>query len=154
LKIENLVVVVVKENNMKKTLFLAIFLMFIISCFVLAGDEALQRAAELSNQGKYDEAINVLKDELVKDPNNADICYSLSLAYLNKQDYDAALDPLEKAVSLSQNNVSMRYSLAMLYEKHGDNTKAKEQWQRILELSPSDDIKDCANKHITHLGST
>ena len=131
-------------------------LIFLFACLagstvLRAGESGLNKALELVNEGKTDEAITILRDEIGKRPDEPDTQLLLGVAYLEKSDYDSAKDALEKALALKPDSVPAHYSLAMLFEKEKNYSRASSEWRKVLLLTADKNLKDLASKHIKQL---
>ncbi|MHB9154806.1 MAG: tetratricopeptide repeat protein [Endomicrobiales bacterium] len=111
----------------------------------------LNRAMQMVNEGRTEEAISLLRQEIEKNPETGDVHLALGVAYLDKDDFDAARVSLEKARDLSPNSVPVHYSLAMLYEKERRLELAVSEWKTVYQLTDSRELKELADKHIRQL---
>jgi transitional endoplasmic reticulum ATPase len=83
------------------------------------------------------EEIDNLKHRVAKEPNNLDLYYKLSKAYIKANLISEAFEVLNKAVSLAPKNIDFRLFLAKTYVEQKEYILAKEQYQQILSLQPS-----------------
>jgi tetratricopeptide (TPR) repeat protein len=121
-----------------KNIFILFFL-FLIS-IVLAETSKIEKAIELINSGKYDEAIGILKE------NNGKSSILLSIAYLEKKDFiNAKKFALE---SWSQEDVLSNYILALISEEEKDYEQAIIYWSNVLKNTQDNSLKQLAKKHI------
>ena len=72
-------------------------------------------AVEHYNNGKYDEAIGVLKSLVESVPENDAAWYYMGMSYYAKRDTEMAEHCLRKAVGIDEKNFWYRYRLAGLY---------------------------------------
>lgn len=83
------------------------------------------------------EEIDRLKYRVMKEPNNLDLYYKLSKAYIKANHLSEASEVLNKAVGLAPENIDFRLFLAKTYVEQKKYILAKEQYQQILSLHPS-----------------
>ncbi len=102
-----------------------------------SGSEALVKAAQLHEQGKYQEALKYYEQALKEDPNNADIeaRYGLALQALNKdKEASAAYD---QAIALAPDNGTYYYYKGTLFDSQNQDDTAKKLYEKALALDPS-----------------
>ena len=99
-------------------------------------DEARQ-AAELTRQGKFQEAIPLLLTALRDAPDDFAIKFNLSLCYVALGEFDKAI-PLLDSFRGSQRNANVENLLAQSYIGTGQSDKAFTSVQRAAEASPRD----------------
>ena len=133
--------------------WIIVFLCYALIGFTLIGAQEpdLKRALSLVNEGKTNEAIRILHQEVEKDSNTADVHLALGVAYLEGGDYDSAKGSLERALQLDPSSVPVHYTLAMLYEKEQKYAKSVQEWGKVLQLTDDSDLKELADKHIRQL---
>lgn len=78
-------------------------------------DATANKAVELCNDGKYDQAIATLTEALKKKPNDATYLYLRGKAYTAKGQYAQALTDLNQAISLNPRNGQAYFGRAMVY---------------------------------------
>ncbi len=124
---------------MKYSKILILFFVFLIN-IVLAETSKIEKAIELINSGKYDEAIGILKE------NNGKFSILLSITYLEKKDFiNAKKFALE---SWAQEDVLSNYILALISEEEKDYEKAMVYWANVLKNTYDNSLKQLARKHI------
>ncbi|OGS19627.1 MAG: hypothetical protein A3J83_04865 [Elusimicrobia bacterium RIFOXYA2_FULL_40_6] len=130
------------------------WLLFIVSLILhlhtlgfLFADENIEKAKNFINQGKYEEAIQLL--QALPDSNEKKL--SLAFAYLQTEKYDLAQECLLQLIKINPDSLAARYSLAMLYERKKENSEAINQWEKVLLLAHKKELKHLASKHITQL---
>lgn len=114
-------------------------------------EEYFKKGLVFANEGKYDEAIALLKKAIELKPKYAESHLHLGVLYANKKQYDEAIKEIEKAVEDKPDSIMCHWLLAMLYDKKQIKDKALEQWQKLLDLNPKDEMKEVAKKHIARL---
>lgn len=87
------------------------------------------------SSGMIDEAISILKDGLIRNPNYHLAKVILGRAYYLKGEYDKAVETLEKIYSDIKDDESANLYLGHSYLKLGDNVKAKEFYENTLKIN-------------------
>lgn len=140
---------------------LAIFI-GMVSAVQAAGsvEENLKQAIQLSNQGRKEEAVQILQGLGVQNPSDDRVFLCLGLIYRSLQRYDDAIRAFERAVSIKASGEGY-YSLGLLYEGKaiGDESgarhwveKAKAAWTSFLRMNPADSKKaEVAARHLKNL---
>ena len=134
-----------------KKFFLSLFFAFASAFAVFAVSPDLEKALNLLNEGKTDEAMAILKVKLQNEPPSPDNYMAMGLAQLDKENYSEAKINFQKALELNKKIVAAHYMLAMIYEKEGDFSSALDKWQRIIKHSKNEALKSLAEKHIKQL---
>jgi len=125
---------------MKYKVILILFFVFLIN-IVVGETFQVEKAIELINYGKYDEAIRILQE------NNGESSILLSIAYLGKKDFVNAKKFALQA--WTQNDVLPNYILALISEEEKDYEQAIEYWTNILKITQDDSLRQLAKKHIS-----
>ena len=93
--------------------------------------------------GKYSQTIAALKQEVSKNPNDAQAALWLARSFLDVSKYDQAVTFAERAVSLSPQCSESHFWLARSYGLKADKTrsfwlarKSKEEYQTAVQLDP------------------
>ena len=133
---------------MKKIFLILTVLFFAGSSFCQQGGP--QQTLTLVNEGKNDEAIAQIKEDLLQ-KESADKHILIAIAYIEKEEYSLAEENLNKAISLQPRAVPAYYMLAMLYEKQQQWDKAIKQWESIYEYTRNEKLKSLAEKHLQQL---
>ena len=87
------------------------------------------------SSGMIDEAISILKDGLIRNPNYHLAKVILGRAYYLKGEYDKAVETLEKIYSDIKDDEGANLYLGHSYLKLGDNVKAKEFYENTLKIN-------------------
>ncbi|UCD04834.1 MAG: tetratricopeptide repeat protein [candidate division WOR-3 bacterium] len=87
------------------------------------------------SSGMIDEAISILKDGLIRNPNYHLAKVILGRAYYLKGEYDKAVETLEKIYGDIKDDESANLYLGHSYLKMGDNVKAKEFYENTLKIN-------------------
>ncbi|MCL2798705.1 MAG: tetratricopeptide repeat protein [Endomicrobia bacterium] len=134
-----------------KKLFISLFFFFAAVCSVWASSEELEKALNLLNAGKPDEAMNIVSEKLKTETDSADNYMAMGLIQLEKGNYASAKENFQQALRLNRKIVAAHYMLAMIYEKEDNIEQAVDKWQKIVKYSKDDTLKSLAKKHIKQL---
>ncbi|MCL2335715.1 MAG: tetratricopeptide repeat protein [Endomicrobia bacterium] len=134
-----------------KSFFMSLLVLFAAASFVFASDAELEKALNLLNDGHTDQAIDILKAKLQKEPDSSDNYLAMGMIQLEKNNYAEAKDSLKKALQINKKIIAAHYMLAMIYEKEGDYAAAIDKWKKIAKYSKDGDLKLLAEKHIEQL---
>jgi len=98
-----------------------------------------------------DRAVDVLKENVVKDPSNPELWLHLGFAYRKQGNLPQACEAFEKAISLDPQNQESLFMLGLLYEKSNKTSEALRVWKQYLATSTDPDKRAMAEKHIHQL---
>ncbi len=135
---------------MKKFL-ITLFFLISASSFVFASSSDLERALNLLNEGKTDEAMEIVKTQILKNPESSGNYLAMGMIQLEKRNYTEAKENLKQALKINRKLVAAHYMLAMIYEKEGNAADAVQKWKNIVKYSKNDTLKALAEKHIKQL---
>ncbi|MEC4685137.1 MAG: tetratricopeptide repeat protein [Nitrospirota bacterium] len=96
-------------------------------------------AEEYRKAGMYDEAIEVLLEELHKQPAYTTARVSLGKIYLERGQTEKARGEFEKVIAAVPDNLFAQKKLAEIYNSAGDTEKAAVCLRKVLEINPHDD---------------
>lgn len=133
---------------MKKLIYTFFCFLFVSSAY--ASSQYLEETLQLINDGKNDEAIALIKLNLI-DNKSADNYVLMGIAYLEKNDSVNAEENFKKALELDRKTVSAHYMLAMLYEKEKRYEQSIEKWNKICKYTKNKKLKKLAIKHLEQL---
>jgi tetratricopeptide (TPR) repeat protein/DNA-binding winged helix-turn-helix (wHTH) protein len=119
----------------------------IINQYPLEVEAYLRLGYLLRGEGQHEEAIRVLKQGLVIDPEAKDVYNALGLTYLDLHRYDEAIAAHQRYVELSPSESNAHDSLGMSYQCAGRYDEAIAAYNQALALRP-----DFYVAHI-HLGN-
>lgn len=103
--------------------------------------EAYWRSGRLLlGEERYEEAINVLKQGLLVDPDGQDIYNALSVTYRDSNRHDEAVAMAQRYQLLAPNEPNALDTLALAYQAKGDYEKAEASYRRALEIQPNFEI--------------
>ncbi|MEA2051778.1 MAG: tetratricopeptide repeat protein [Euryarchaeota archaeon] len=104
-------------------------------------EELLSLAEGHLNEGNFEEAIEIYKEIVKKDPLHptlAKACNDCGVAYASLKQYDMAIGFFNTALNLSNylmdEGVSTCYNLAQIYKTTGDDEKADEYFNRAVAI--------------------
>lgn len=135
---------------MKKIFFILIFLFINAVVFSEQTNNGPQQTLTLINEGKNDEAIAQIKNDLLQ-KETADKYILIAIAYIEEEQFSLAEESLNKALSLQPKAVPAYYMLAMLYEKQKLWDKAIQKWENICKYTKNEKLKELAQKHLEQL---
>ena len=105
----------------------------------------LSLAYLLRGEGQHDEAISLLKQSLVIDPEARDVYNALGLLYLDLHRYDEAVAAHQRYVQLAPAEPNAYDSLGMSYQCAGRYAEALAAYGQALTLRPDNSV---ANIHL------
>lgn len=105
----------------------------------LGSDEFDERAHQLYNEGRYDEALEVLKDGLALYPNAVELHVGMAYAYSAREEYAWARRSFERALTLDGEHEDSLAGYGEVLLKVGDIEGAAAAFDRILGLGLADD---------------
>ncbi len=105
----------------------------------LNSDDYSERAHSLYNSGRYDEALEVLRDGLEVYPFSIDLQVGMAYARLAREEYAWARHSFERAVSLDPDHEESLAGLGETLLKLGERAAALQCFDRILSLGFRDD---------------
>jgi len=135
---------------MKKVFFVLFFLFVNTVVFSEQTNNGPQQTLTLINEGKNDEAIAQIKNDLLQ-KETADKYILIAIAYIEEEQFSLAEESLNKALSLQPKAVPAYYMLAMLYEKQKLWDKAIQKWENICKYTKNEKLKELAQKHLEQL---
>lgn len=93
---------------------------------------------ELISKKNYDQAINILKQGLVNEPNSALIYFIISISYIQKNDLQNAEANLRKSLQLFPEYRLALGQLGLIQKQKGNFEEAKTLFEKYLTVSPGD----------------
>lgn len=91
-------------------------------------------------QGKVKEAITRMENSLMLAPRDIGVAFQLGVLYYRNSQFDKAKLAFSRSVSLDSNFSNARYFLGLLFDKEGNKAAAIEQFEKIRELNPDNDL--------------
>ena len=99
---------------------------------------SFQKAVELHNVGKIDEAEAAYKAILEKNPDVVEAYQNLGSIYLTRKDYAAAETSLQKGLELRPGSTDLTSLLARVYQESGQGDKAMALLEKSAGANPGD----------------
>ena len=130
--------------------FICTFFCLLFVSLAYSSSQYLEETLQLINDGKTDEAIAIIKLNLIENK-SADNYVLMGIAYLEKNDSKNAEENLKKALELDKKTVSAHYMLAMLYEKEKRYEQSIIKWEKICKYTKNKKLKNLALKHLEQL---
>jgi tetratricopeptide (TPR) repeat protein len=100
----------------------------------------VQQATALKNEGRYDEAEQLLKQVLGINPRHAEAHHQLGLVYCFTGLFDESIQELETSVHLNPESVQARLDLALTYAMLGYEPEAKRELEEVLRRDPTNEM--------------
>lgn len=106
----------------------------------LSSEEYDERAHDLYNEGRYDDALCVLRDGLALYPNAVELHVGIGYARLARDEYLWARRSFEESLVLDPDHEDALAGLGETLLKFGQHAAALRSFRRILELGYRDDV--------------
>ena len=107
----------------------------------LSSEEYDERAHQLYNDGRYDEALGVLREGLALYPTAVELHVGVGYARLAREEYAWARRAFEEALVLDPEHEDALAGLGETLLKFGQQDAATKSFRRILELGYQDDVE-------------
>lgn len=91
-------------------------------------------------QGRINEAIAKMEGNKQAIPKDTGIAFQLAVLYYKSSQFDKAKAEFLRAVALDENFSNARYFLGLLFDREGNKEAAIEQFEKIAELNPDNDL--------------
>lgn len=105
----------------------------------LSSDEFDEQAHQLYNEGRYDEALTLLREGLARYPHAVELHVGLSYAFLAREEYAWARQGFEQALALDPDHEDALAGLGEVLLKIGDRAGAMRIFERVLQLGFAED---------------
>ncbi|MBI2628985.1 tetratricopeptide repeat protein [Candidatus Pacearchaeota archaeon] len=99
--------------------------------------EKLILAAEAHKSGRLDEAENIYREILIKNPDNPDALHLLGVIDFQQGKHDEAIDFIKKAINLKPNVALYYNNLGMIYDIINNEEESVKNFQIALKLNPN-----------------
>lgn len=129
------------RNIPKHCVYCIIFLTFWSAVGTVAAQEG-RDALELYRQGRYEEAVQVCRQELAVQPRRMDAHVVLGWSLLRLERYEDALQSAQEAHSIVPGDYRIIEILAEAHFFLGNNLEALEEFQEYTVLAPTGDRID------------
>src|SRR6476660_2283612 len=106
----------------------------------LSSEEYDERAHQLYNEGRYDEAIEVLQEGLTIYPNAVELHVGIGYAQLAREEFAWARNAFEHALTLEPEHEDGLAGLGEVLLRLGQDDHALRCFKRTLELGYTDDV--------------
>tara|TARA_B100001057_G_scaffold78396_1_gene73526 strand:+ start:98 stop:2143 length:2046 start_codon:yes stop_codon:yes gene_type:complete len=98
-------------------------------------DEILQKGFDYQKKKKFDEALKIYNELIIRDNKNSQLLLFLGTLYLQINNFNLAKDYLEQALNIDKNNTLAINNLATTYEKLEEKNKAITLLKKSIEIS-------------------
>jgi len=105
----------------------------------LSSDDFDEQAHQLYNQGRYDDALDTLKDGLALYPNAVELRIGMGYAYLAREEFAWSRRAFEQALQLDPDHEDALAGMGEALLAVGDRHAALAQFERLLVLGFQDD---------------
>ena len=95
-------------------------------------------ALMLRDSGRIDQSIQVIRDALANDPQQADYYLYLGSFYEALENYEKAIDILLQGVAVDNGNIRLHFRIGIIQDKAGRKQDAINAMKNVLELQPED----------------
>ena len=106
----------------------------------LSSEEYDERAHQLYNEARYDEALDVLREGLALYPNSVELYVGIGYAQLAREEFAWARSAFEQSLLLEPEHEDGLAGLGEVLLKLGQDEAAVRCFRRTLELGYSDDL--------------
>jgi tetratricopeptide (TPR) repeat protein len=98
----------------------------------------LQQAEKLTQQGHFEEAQQLVEDQLRLHPSSVEAYDIEGIIYTAEKDYARAIDAFQQALRLAPNSTKSHNNLANLYVTQQKLDLAQEEFAKALQIAPAD----------------
>lgn len=112
------------------------FISLIVFCAAVFAQQPLDRAWQLAASGHRQEAVQVLRGLIEKNPDNGEARLLLGSLLMEAGEKAESIEQLSKAVSLRPKSADAQNALGEAYNKFGDSASAREAFKRAVRLKP------------------
>jgi Flp pilus assembly protein TadD len=106
----------------------------------LSSDEYDERAHQLYNEGRYDDAIEILREGLMLYPDALELRVGMGYARLAREEYAWSRQSFEAALALDPDHEDALAGWGEVLLKLGARRQAMECYERVLQLGFKDDL--------------
>jgi len=108
-----------------------------------------QAYLELNYAGNLEKAKSAFEKAIILDPNNPLLKVELGAIFIIEENFEEAIKMFQKATDTKKDLKDAYFGLALCFEKQEEGEKALENYKKLLELSPEDEILKEKINHIT-----
>jgi tetratricopeptide (TPR) repeat protein len=94
-------------------------------------------AAQLIHDGRFDEAVEILRQQIAANPARADAYDLLGVAYTEEKAYDDAAEAFGQALKRAPNSITTHNNLGHLYLTQQKFELAEKEFRKVLLLAPA-----------------
>ena len=94
---------------------------------------------KMMKEGKYQQSIPLLKDQLGRDPNSIQLIACLAACYSQTGMKTEAIQEFVRLTEIQPTNPVHFFNLGVAYESADDAIKAKESFEKVLALNPGNE---------------
>jgi tetratricopeptide (TPR) repeat protein len=118
---------------------------FLVGIFLLISiqvysQDLYNQAAQLITEGKYKQALPLLEELMVEEPQNPIYLHNRAIAYLNLKQYPKAIKDLNKLSKDNPYNYEYPYLIGDVYERKDSFKLAVKYYSTAIEISKDEDF--------------
>ena len=98
---------------------------------------SLQQAEQLIQQGLFEEARTIIREQLTRDPANLEAYNLLGIVYTDEKDYDHALEAFQHALKLAPGSTRTHNNLGNLFVAQQKFDLAEKEFRKVLSTAPA-----------------
>lgn len=117
--------------------FLSLFFVVLYAESGVAQQTEIRQANQLFRSGSHDEALEIYRELLRRNPGNERVVDHKSNALISIKEYEDAIRVLNAFLERRPDNVNFGVRVAETWHMAGDREKAFEAWDKIIEHSPA-----------------
>lgn len=118
-------------------IFLSLFFVVLYAESGFAQQTEIRQANQLFRSGNHDEALEIYRELLRRNPGNERVVDHKSNALISIKEYEDAIRVLNAFLERRPDNVNFGVRVAETWHMAGDREKAFEAWDKIIEHSPA-----------------
>lgn len=118
-------------------IFLSLFFVVLYAESGVAQQTEIRQANQLFRSGSHDEALEIYRELLRRNPGNERVVDHKSNALISIKEYEDAIRVLNAFLERRPDNVNFGVRVAETWHMAGDREKAFEAWDKIIEHSPA-----------------
>jgi len=119
------------------SLVASLFLCLTLPLIAAEDPSLLQQGEALLSEGKLPEALAILQQAVVAEPNSSRAFQRLGGAQLMSQDYRTSIQSFQRAISLDANNADAFVGMAMAYLHGGHYGQARSALEEAKRIAPA-----------------
>jgi tetratricopeptide (TPR) repeat protein len=97
----------------------------------------LQQAKELIQEGHFEQARNIIDEQLRLNPSSVDAYNLLGIVYTDEKDYAHAIDAFQDALKLAPSSTETHNNLGNLYVAEQKFDLAEKEFTKVLSMAPA-----------------